>query len=127
MEVARFLERNRRVRVVYYPGLPSHPDHPVAAEQMQGYGGVVSFELDGDLAATARFVDSLEIPYIGPSLGGTESLVLPVALSSYYDYTPEERAALGIADTLIRLAVGVEDALDLIADLGQALNAAFSA
>jgi cystathionine gamma-synthase len=125
LRLARYLEQDGRVSEVYYPGLPSHRDHDVAREQMSGYGGVVSFELDADLAATARFVDALQVPYIGPSLGGTESLVLPVALASYYDFTPEERAELGISDTLIRLAVGVEDAEDLIADLAQALDATF--
>lgn len=125
LQIARFLEQDRRVRHVYYPGLPSHADHQIACDQMSGHGGVVSFELDADLATTARFVDSLRVPYIGPSLGGTESLVLPVALASYYDHTPEERAALGISDTLIRFAVGVEDGDDLVADLAQALDATF--
>ncbi len=125
LQIARFLEQDERVRHVYYPGLPSHADHRIACDQMSGHGGVISFELDADLATTARFVDSLRIPYIGPSLGGTESLVLPVALASYYDYTPEERAALGISDTLIRFAVGVEDGDDLVADLAQALDATF--
>jgi cystathionine gamma-synthase len=124
MQIARFLEQDAHVAKVFYPGLESHPDHAVATQQMAGFGGVVSFELDGDLEKTKRFVDALRIPYIGPSLGGTESLVLPVALSSYFDYTPEERSALGISDTLIRLAVGVEDGEDLIADLTQALEAA---
>ena len=125
MQIARFLEQDGRVAKVYYPGLESHRDHAVAREQMTGYGGVVTFELDADLARTARFIDALQVPYIGPSLGGTESLVLPVALASYYDHTPEERAALGISDTLIRFAVGVEDGDDLVADLAQALDVTF--
>jgi cystathionine gamma-synthase len=125
MKIAAFLEADRRVANVFYPGLESHRDYAVAQAQMKGFGGVVSFELEGDLDRTARFIDALEIPYIGPSLGGTESLVLPVALSSYYDYTPEERAALGISDTLVRLAVGVEDGDDLVADIAQALDVAF--
>ena len=91
---------------------------------MTGFGGVVTFEVDGDLERTTRSVDALRVPYIGPSLGGTESLVLPVALSSYYDYTLEQRAALRISDTLVRLAVGVEDGDDLVADLAQALDVA---
>jgi cystathionine gamma-synthase len=125
LKVARFLEGHPAVRRVFYPGLPSHPDYAVACQQMSGFGGVVSFELDADLETTSRFVDALRIPYIGPSLGGTESLVIQVAVSTYYDLSPEERAALGIADTLVRLAVGIENADDLIADLAQALDQTF--
>jgi len=125
MRVANFLEQHPQVRQVYYPGLPSHPDYRVARDQLKGYGGVVSFELDADLETTRRFIDALEVPYIGPSLGGAESLVLPVALASYYDYSPEERAAIGISDNLVRFAVGLEDVDDLIADLAQAIDAAF--
>jgi len=125
LKVARFLEGHPRVRRVYYPGLPSHPDHVVARQQMDGFGGVVSFELDADLEATSRFVDALQIPHIGPSLGGVESLVIQVALVSYYELSQEERAAIGLSDTLVRLAVGIEDAEDLIADLSQALDQTF--
>jgi cystathionine gamma-synthase len=121
LKVARFLEGDRRVRRVYYPGLPSHPDHEVASAQMSGHGGVVSFEIDGDLETTGRFVDSLRIPYIGPSLGGVESLVIQVAQATYYELSTEERAEMGISDALVRLAVGIEDPDDLIADLEQAL------
>lgn len=120
--VARFLEQHPKVRQVHYPGLPSHPDYAIAQEQMSGSGGVVSFELEGDLETTARFVDALRIPYIGPSLGGAESLVVQVAFASYSDFSPEDRAALGLSDTLVRLAVGIEDADDLIVDLAQALD-----
>jgi len=121
MQVAQYLEGHPRVERVFYPGLPSHPDHKTAKEQMDGYGGVVSFELAADLETTGKFVDALEIPYIGPSLGGVESLVIQVAQATYYELSSEERAALGISDTLVRLAVGIEDANDLIADLEQAL------
>jgi cystathionine gamma-synthase len=124
MQVARFLESDPRVRCVYYPGLPSHPQHATAREQMSGFGGVVSFELDGDLAQTTRFVDALQIPYIGPSFGGVESLVEQVVLASYYTLSPEQWAEIGISDTLVRLGVGVEEADDLIADLAQALELA---
>jgi len=125
LKVARFLEGHPSVRRVHYPGLPSHPDYPVAREQMSGFGGVVSFELDADLETTGRFVDALQIPYIGPSLGGTESLVIQVAVSTYYDMSSEERAALGISDSLVRLAVGIENVEDLIADLARALDRVF--
>lgn len=120
--VANFLHGHPRVARVHYPGLPNHPDHAVAVEQMRGWGGVVSFELDGDLAATSRFIDRLRLPYIGPSLGGVESLVEQPALMSFYELTTEERLAVGIRNNLVRLACGIEDAEDLIADLTQALN-----
>jgi cystathionine gamma-synthase len=122
MAVARFLEGHPRVRRVYYPGLSSHPDYKVACEQMKGFGGVVSFEIDGDMKTTSTFIDRLHIPYIAPSLGGVETLIEQPALMSYFEMTSEDRAAIGIADQLVRLSLGVEDADDLIADLGQALT-----
>ncbi len=122
MAVARFLEAHPKVRRVWYPGLESHPDHAVARATMRGFGGVVSFEIDGDAAATARFIDACRIPQIAPSLGGVESLIEPVAIISYYDMAPEERLAFGVTDQLVRLALGIEDAADLIADLEQALG-----
>ena len=123
LAVARFLEDHPKVRRVWYAGVPSHPDHAIAAAQMQGFGGVVSFELNGDGPATSRFVDALRIPYIGPSLGGVESLVEQVQLISYYDADAEHLAELGISPSLVRLACGVEDTVDLITDLEQALAA----
>ena len=120
--IARYLEAHPRVRRVWYPGLASHPDHAVARRQMRGFGGVVSFEIDGSAQDTRRFIDALQIPRLAPSLGGVETLITPPALMSYYDATPEERAALGISDQLVRLSVGIEDVEDLLADLEQALN-----
>ncbi len=119
--IARFLAGHPAVERVWYPGLASHPDHAIARRVLQGYGGVVTFTLHGDLETALAFVDALRIPLMAPSLGGAETLVSPVALMSFDAYTPEERAALGIRDTLIRLAVGLEDADDLLADLEQAL------
>lgn len=124
-KLAHFLAKHPAVRRVYYPGLVSHPEYEVAIEQMSGFGGVVSFELDTDLAGAGRFIDELQIPYIGPSLGGVETLVEQVALVSYYELSTEERTAIGISDSLIRLAVGIESADDLLADLAQALDKAF--
>jgi len=122
LAVARFLEGHPKVRRVWYPGLPSHPDHDTARRQMGGFAGVVTFELDGDLAGAMRFVDALRLPYQAPSLGGVESLVeLPVTMS-FWDTPREERLGLGISDTLVRLACGIEDAEDLQADLEQALE-----
>ncbi|RMF87175.1 MAG: aminotransferase class I/II-fold pyridoxal phosphate-dependent enzyme [Nitrospinota bacterium] len=120
--IAEFLAQHPRVKAVYYPGLPSHPHHAIATRQMRGFGGVVSFEIDGDLETTSRFIDRLKIPYIAPSLGGVESLVEQPALMSYYEMDPEERRRIGITDELVRLSLGIEDAEDLIADLQQALD-----
>jgi cystathionine gamma-synthase len=125
LKIARFLERHPAVGCVYYPGLASHPDYAIASQQMVGFGGVISFELNADLETTGRFIDALQIPYIGPSLGGVESLVGQVALTSYYELSSEERAQIGISDTLVRLAVGIESAEDLIVDLARALDQIF--
>ena len=88
---------------------------------MLGFGGVVSFEVDGSLEDTSRFVDALQIPIIAPSLGGVETLVEQPALMSYYEVSTEARLAIGSKDNLVRLSLGIEDADDLIADLDQAL------
>ena len=121
--VAEFLEGHSKVERVWYPGLASHPDHDVARQQMSGFGGLVSFEVRGDEAQTLRFADTLGLWLLGPSLGGVESLASHPSTVSYYDFTREERYRLGITDNLIRLAVGIEDVEDLIADLDQALAA----
>lgn len=123
LRLARALEGHPRVARVYYPGLASHPNHAIAARLMSGFGGVVSFELDADLEATGRFIDAVRIFQIGPSLGGVESLIEQVALMSYFELSTEERLALGIRDSLVRMAVGLEDAADLERDLLTALDA----
>jgi len=122
MKVAQFLESHPKIRCVYYPGLPSHPDHELAAQQMAGYGGVVSFEPEADLAKTGAFIDAVRIPYIGPSLGGVESIIEQPALMSHFTLDKAERLEIGIKDELVRYALGIEDADDLIADLEQALE-----
>jgi cystathionine gamma-synthase len=127
LEVARWLESRKGVRRVFYPGLPSHPDHAVAREQMKGFGGVVSFLLEGGLREASRFVDACKLATIAPSLGAVETLIEQPALMSYFELTTEEREAIGIYDSLVRLSVGIEDAEDLIADLAQALDAAAAA
>ncbi len=119
--IAEHLEAHTKVRRVFYPGLASHPDHDVAMSQMRGFGGVVSFEIDGDRQRTRDFVESLKIPYLAPSLGGVETLVSHPATVSYSDLSPQDRLAIGITDQLVRYSVGVEDAADLIADIDQAL------
>ncbi len=121
--VAELLEAHPKIERVWYPGLASHPDHAVATRQMTGFGGVISFEVRGDLRTTGKFIDALHIPYIAPSLGGVESLIEQPALMSYYEKTTEERLALGIKDNLVRFAIGIEDTADLLADVEQALEA----
>ncbi len=122
LKIAEFLESHPRIKRVYYPFLESHPHHAIAKEQMEGGGGVVSFEIKGTLATAKRFLDSLELCFLGPSLGGVETLITHPAMVSYYDFTKKEREQLGISDTLFRLAVGIEDAEDIIADLEQGLK-----
>jgi cystathionine gamma-synthase len=120
LRVARFLVGHPAVRCVHYPGLEGHPDHDVARRQMVGFGGVVSFEIEGDFKATARFIDRLRLPFVGPTLGGVESIVeQPAAL---FSLDPAERTRAGLRDNLVRYALGIEDADDLIADLEQALR-----
>ncbi|MBU0490794.1 MAG: aminotransferase class I/II-fold pyridoxal phosphate-dependent enzyme [Chloroflexi bacterium] len=119
LRVARFLEGHPAIQRVYYPGLPSHPDHEIARRQMTGFGGVVSFEVAGDLDRTSRFMDRLRLPYIGPTLGGVESIAQQQAI--FISLDAEERREAGIADNLVRYALGIEDADDIIADLDQAL------
>ena len=122
LRVAGFLEAHPRVRRVWYPGLPSHPDHAIAARTLAGFGGVVTFDVDTDLEGCMRFIDACRIPYIAPSLGGVESLIEMPALMSFWDVEPAARRAMGITDSLVRLSCGVEDADDLVADLEQALR-----
>jgi cystathionine gamma-synthase len=122
LAVARFLEAHPAVKTVYYPFLESHRHHAIAKDQMRGGGGVVTFELKGNIQTSKRFLDALKLCYIGPSLGGVETLITHPALVSYYDYTRAQRYKLGITDTLFRLAVGIEAASDIIGDLSQGLR-----
>jgi len=121
LAVARFLESHPRIKKVYYPFLESHRHYEIAKAQMTGGGGVVTFEIKGNLGTAKRFLDALKLIYIGPSLGGVESLITHPAMVSYYDYTRKERYELGLIDTLFRLSVGIEDVEDIIADLDRAL------
>lgn len=122
LKIAEYLENHPRIKKVYYPFLKSHPHYNVAKEQMTGGGGVVTFDIKGNLASAKRFLDSLKLCYIGPSLGGVETLITHPALVSYYDYKRKERYELGITDTLFRLAIGIEDADDIIHDLERGLK-----
>lgn len=121
--MAERLQAHPRVRQVWYPGLPSHPNHETAKRLMSGFGGVVTFEVDADLGETSRFVDACRIPRIAPSLGGVESLIEQPALMSYFELSTEEREAIGIRNNLVRFAVGIEDTDELVADVMAALDA----
>jgi cystathionine gamma-synthase len=119
--IAEFLEGHSKIDRVWYPGLKSHPSYEIAKRQMVGFGGVIAFTTRGSGDDASRVVDAVRIPYLAPSLGGTESFIEQPALMSYSDKAPEELAAIGIRPELVRLSVGLEDPDDLIADLDQAL------
>lgn len=122
-KVAEFLNGHPRVKAVHYPGLPSHPQHELAARQMEGMGGIVSFELDGGLAAAKAFMNRLRLAMISFSLGDPETLVQHPASMTHFSIPAAEREKFGISDGLIRLSVGLEAAVDIVDDLEQALNA----
>jgi cystathionine gamma-synthase len=122
LQVAQALEKHPRVEKVWYPGLKSHPDYAIARKQMRGFGSVITFLVKGNDKATRKFIDALELFLITPSLGGSESLVTQMATMSFFDYPVEYRESIGMVDNLVRLALGLEDPEDLIADLYQALD-----
>jgi len=120
--VAEFLAAHPKVRQVIYPGLPSHPQHALAREQMRGFGGMVSAYLTGDLAAARRFLTAVRVFTLAESLGGVESLIEHPAIMTHASIPPDKRAALGIHDAFVRLSVGIEHIDDLLADLDHALR-----
>jgi len=119
--VAAFLDADPRVSAVYYPGLASHPDHAIARAQMQGFGGMVCFDLGGDYARAAASFDRLSLIKRAASLGGVETIVSLPVLTSHWGHTDDQLKAAGITRGMLRLSVGLEDPEDLIADLDQAL------
>jgi len=121
--VARFLDERSDVERVFYPGLASHPQHALAARQMSGYGGMLSFAIAGDAQRAFAFAKATKLFSLAESLGGVESLVGIPARMTHGSIPADERARRGITDNLIRLSVGIEDADDLIADLRDALDA----
>ncbi len=121
MALAQWLEQQPKVARVHYPGLASHPQHELAERQMHGYGGMISIELDSDLAGARRFLEAMRIFALAESLGGVESLIEHPAIMTHATIPAEQRAALGIGDALVRISVGVEDLEDLRSDLEQAL------
>ena len=125
LAVAQFLQNHPKIEKVYYPGLETHSHYEVARRTMRGFGGLVTFLVkDADWRRTAAVVDAVCIPRIGPSLGGVESLIEQPLVMSYYECSADERRAYGITDNMIRLACGIENAADLIADLAHALERA---
>jgi cystathionine beta-lyase/cystathionine gamma-synthase len=120
--VAEWLTRQPMVTKVYYPGLPSHPQHEIACRQMSGFGGMISLDL-GDAGRARRFVESTRIFVLAESLGGVESLIGHPASMTHGSVPPAMRQAMGLTDSLIRLSCGVEDTDDLLADLDQAMRA----
>ncbi|NHX02207.1 cystathionine gamma-synthase [Pseudomonas koreensis] len=122
LELAKWLEQQPQVKRVYYPGLPSHPQHELAKRQMHGFGGMISVDLNSDLEGARRFLENVKIFALAESLGGVESLIEHPAIMTHATIPAETRAKLGIGDGLVRLSVGVEDLEDLRADLAYALT-----
>ena len=122
LKLAQFLEGHPRITRVNYAGLESHPNHARARELFEGFGGVLSFELDGDVGAAESVLQKVNLPIVAPSLGGVETLITRPATTSHSGMPAEDRARLGITDTLIRVSVGIEATEDLIEDFDQALK-----
>jgi cystathionine beta-lyase/cystathionine gamma-synthase len=121
-EIAEYLSRHRKVKLVHYPGLKTHPQYGLARRQMRGFGGMLSFELKGSLQDAMRFTERLRIPFLAASLGGVETLVSQPAVLSHHQLSAAQRRKTGIPETLIRLSVGIEDKEDLISDFERALS-----
>jgi cystathionine beta-lyase/cystathionine gamma-synthase len=122
LAIAEYLAAHPKVKKVFYPGLPDHPQHALARRQMQGFGGMLSIEL-GSLEHARRFLNRVRLAALAESLGGVESLISHPATMTHASVPPERRAAIGVTDGLVRLSVGIEDLDDLKADLAQALDA----
>jgi cystathionine gamma-lyase len=123
LDLAQWLQGQPKVRHVYYPGLASHPQHELARRQMHGYGGIISIDLDTDIAGARRFLEQCEVFTLAESLGGVESLIEHPAIMTHATIPADQRARLGIGDGLIRLSVGIEHVEDQRADLARALAA----
>ena len=121
MEIAKFLERHHKIDAVHYPGLVSHQDHAIAKRQMNGFGGMLSFEVKGDFDQTKKFMDNLKKIKLATSLGGVSSLANQPITNTHAALKPEDRKKAGIKENLVRLSVGIENAKILINDLNQAL------
>jgi cystathionine gamma-synthase len=124
LRIARWLQEQPAVAAVYYPGLATHVHHDVAVRQMRGFGGMLSFLLEGGFEAVKRVLPRLRLAHLAANLGAVETIAGPPATTSHVECTAEEREAMGIPEGLIRYSVGIEDAGDLIRDLEQALAGA---
>ena len=124
MAIARFLESHPKVEKVIYPGLESHPQHALAREQMHGFGGMITFYIKGGMDSARKFLENVNVFALAESLGGVESLIEHPAIMTHASVPPENRKALGIDDSLIRLSVGIEDINDLLGDLKSAFDKA---
>ena len=122
LEIAKFLEKRKDIKKVIYPGLKTHPQHKLAAKQMNGFGGIVSFEIKGKLPKAKSFLRKTKIFTLAESLGGVESLIEHPGLMTHASLSKERREKLGISDTLIRLSIGLENIEDLKEDITQALK-----
>jgi len=122
LAVAKFLEQSDKIDKVMYPGLPSHPQHAIAKKQQTGFGGMITFWLKGGLEQSRQFLENLKLFACAESLGGVESLAEHPAIMTHASVAPEERAKLGISDSLCRLSIGIEDVEDIIKDLKDALS-----
>jgi O-succinylhomoserine sulfhydrylase len=122
LELARWLEKQKRVKRVYYPGLASHPQHKLAKKQQSGFGGIVAFELKGDKDAAWKLIDSTRVLSITANLGDTKSTITHAATTTHGRLTPEQRQAAGISDGLVRISVGLEDVEDIKKDLARGLG-----
>ncbi len=121
-KITEFLSKHTKVRKVYYPGLVDHPQHTIAKTQMRGYGGMISFEIEGGIYEARRFLSNLKIISLAESLGGVESLIEHPATMTHMSVPHEHRIKVGITDSLIRFSVGIENIDDLISDLDNALR-----
>lgn len=121
-QVIDYLSKNKKIKKIYYPGLPSHPNHDIAKKQMSGFGGMLSFELDLPLEESVKFLESLKLIAIAESLGVVESLIEHPASMTHASVPKTDREKIGLTDGLIRLSVGIEDVEDIISDIDQALS-----
>lgn len=122
MKLANYLKTEHMVEGVYYPGLPEHPNHDIARKQMKGYGGMLSFSVKGGVETVRHLLPKLQFANRAANLGAVETTVGPARTTSHVECTPEERAAMGIPEGLIRVSCGIENIEDIIADFMQAFE-----
>jgi len=122
MKIARFLEGHDKIKQTYYPGIETHPDHKIAKKYLKGFGGMLSFEINGNFDQTKAFMDNLKVISLATSLGGVTSLANQPITNTHVGLSPENRKKAGVSESLVRLSVGIEDSNLLIEDLAQALT-----